>query len=96
MVSSTSFSFVSLFSLFCFHLSIHLLVLLVPFRTTNQDGVVVGVVQASQTQTNHKPEDYLSLGDQALSTDDYVKAIDFYEQGVAALKEEDRSLLTGK
>jgi len=44
--------------------------------------------------SQHSAEDYLSLGNNALSTDANAQAIDFYEKGIATLKGTGESLST--
>ena len=41
--------------------------------------------------SKHSSEEYLALGNNALSTDANDKAIDFYEKGIAALEEDGKS-----
>lgn len=45
-------------------------------------------------KSQHSAEDYLSLGNNALSMDENAKAIDIYEKGIAALKDKGESLIT--
>jgi len=44
--------------------------------------------------SQHSSEDYLALGNNALSTDATAKAIDFYEKGITGLKDIGESLIT--
>jgi len=46
------------------------------------------------TRSQHSSEDYLLLGNNALSSDANEEAIEFYEKGIAALKDVSESLIT--
>ena len=46
------------------------------------------------TGSQQSPEDYLSLGNNALTSDANEKAIEFYEKGIAALEDASESLIT--